>query len=74
MVHLRKGIFPVGSYSKLKNRNFGPCQVLKKIQNNAYVNIDLPEEYNMSSTFNVANLIKYYPPQPDLKEHLRTKP
>lgn len=61
MVHLQRGRFPQGSYSKLKNRNFGPCQILKKISNNAYV-IDLPEEFQMSNIFIVADLRKYHPP------------
>lgn len=45
----------------MKNRNFGPCQILKKISNNAYV-IDLPQEFQMSNIFNVTDLRKYHPP------------
>ena len=70
MVHLKKERFPAGSYSKLKDRNFGPCKILKKISDNAYV-IDLPQEFNMSSTFNVADLRKFYPPE-DEDPQLRT--
>ena len=33
----------------------GPFQVLERINDNAY-KLDLPSEYNVSSTFNVANL------------------
>lgn len=44
MVLLRKVRFPVVSYSKLKKINFVPCQIIKKINNNADV-IDLPEEF-----------------------------
>lgn len=55
MVHLRKGRFPAGKYSKLQKHNFGPCQILKRINLNAYV-IDLPEEFQMLATFNVVDL------------------
>lgn len=57
MAHLCKGRFPVGCYSKLKNQNFGPCQITKKINDNGY-QVDLPEEFNMSFTFNVVDLRK----------------
>lgn len=34
MVHLKDRL--EGTYSKLKDRNFGPCEILKKISDNAY--------------------------------------
>lgn len=58
IIQIHCGRFSVRSYFKLKNRNFGPCQILKKISDMVH----LLEEFNMTPTFNVGDLIKYYPP------------
>src|SRR5256712_10667705 len=54
-VHFRKERFPLQRKNKLQPRGDGPFQVVEKINNNAY-KIDLPGEYNVSSTFNVSDL------------------
>ncbi|KAJ9562004.1 LOW QUALITY PROTEIN: hypothetical protein OSB04_007164 [Centaurea solstitialis] len=54
-IHLRKECFPAGRFGKLKPRADGPFRVLKKINDNAY-KVDLPGHYNVSATFNVADL------------------
>ncbi|GKA13070.1 RNA-directed DNA polymerase [Tanacetum coccineum] len=47
-----------GRFGKLKPRGDGPFRVLKKINDNAY-KIELPGHYNVSATFNVADLSPY---------------
>jgi len=57
-IHLRKERF----FSKRKNKPMpradGPFEVLEKIDDNAY-KVDLPRDYRVSPTFNVANLSAY---------------
>nr|GFA86599.1 putative mitochondrial protein [Tanacetum cinerariifolium] len=57
-IHLRKERFPAGRYSKLQARADGPFLVLKRINDNAY-KIELLGHYNVSATFNVADLSPY---------------
>ncbi|GJW59663.1 putative CCCH-type zinc finger family protein [Tanacetum coccineum] len=57
-IHLRKERFSAGRFGKLKSRGDGPFHVLKKINDNAY-KIELSGHYNVSATFNVADLSQY---------------
>lgn len=52
---MRKERFPAQRRSKLHPRGDGPFQVVEKINDNAY-KLDLPGEYQISATFNVADL------------------
>nr|GEV75917.1 RNA-directed DNA polymerase [Tanacetum cinerariifolium] len=57
-IHLRKERFSAGRFGKLKPRGDGPFRVLKKINDDAY-KMELPGHYNVSATFNVADLSPY---------------
>jgi len=58
-IHLHKDRFPKKRKSKLMPRGDGPFRVLAKINDNAY-KIELPEEYGVSTTFNVADLTPFF--------------
>ena len=58
-VHMCKERFPAQKRSKLLLRGDGPFQVLERINDNAY-KLDLPDEYNVSATFNVTDLSLFY--------------
>lgn len=53
MVHLDQ--FPVGTYHKLWAPKIRPCQIIHKVNNNDDA-VELPNDLQISNTFNVANL------------------
>ena len=58
MAYLRKNRFP-GIRTKLQKRKYGPFRVAKKINDNAYI-LQLPNDWNISNTFNVSDLSEYH--------------
>ena len=60
MVHLKKGRFLFGTYSKLKMKKFGPCKIFKKFDNGNAYEVDLSDDMDISPIFNITNLYKYH--------------
>jgi hypothetical protein len=56
--HLRKKMFPRGTYNKLNMKKIRPCNILRKFAENAY-EIEFPNNVGISLIFNVANLYPY---------------
>jgi hypothetical protein len=67
-LQLRKDRFPEKRRSKLLRRGDGPFQIVERINDNAY-KLDLPGEYGVSASFNVADLSPF-----DVGDDLRTNP
>ena len=65
---MRKERFPVQRLSKLLPRGDGPFRVVTRINDNTY-KLDLPDEYNVSASFNVSDLSPF-----DVGEDSRTNP
>jgi hypothetical protein len=65
-LHLRKEWFPDLRKSKLMPRVDGPFKVLKKINENAY-KLDLPTDFGVTPTFNIAYLKPYLREEDELE-------
>ena len=55
---LTRDRFPAGDYNKLKERKIGLCEVLQKINDNAY-RLHLPSHLMTSDVFNMKHLNPY---------------
>ena len=59
----------MGKYKKLQSKKYGSYQIIKKINDNAYV-VALPDSMGISKTFNMADIFLYYsseePMYPDI--------
>ena len=55
---MRKKRFPEQRRSKLMPQGDGPFEIIEMINDNAY-KVNLPGEYGVSATFNVADLFFY---------------
>ena len=60
MVHLRKEHYLVGTYNKLKMKNFGPCKIVKRHDSGNTYEVELPDDLNISLVFNISKLTEYY--------------
>jgi hypothetical protein len=68
-LHLRKERFPNLRKSKLMPRADGPFKVLKKINENAY-KLDLTTDFEVSPTFNIADLKPYLGEEDELESRM----
>jgi len=69
-IHLKNERFPSKRKNKLMPRANGPFEVFERINDNAY-KVDLPGDYRLSVTFNVADLQAYH--EDDYLADLRIK-
>ena len=60
IVYLKRGISPIGTYSKLKMNKFSPCRILRNFDGGNSYEFELPNDVDISPIFNIADLYKYH--------------
>ena len=60
MVYLKKGRYPIGTYSKLKMKKFGPYKILRKFDSGNAYEVELPDDMDIFPIFNVVDFYKYH--------------
>ncbi|KAE8692442.1 hypothetical protein F3Y22_tig00110833pilonHSYRG00063 [Hibiscus syriacus] len=70
-VVLTRDRFPVGEYNKLKDWKIGPCEVVQKINDNAY-RLRFPSHLKTSDVFNVKHLSHCFVDSDDTTMNSRT--
>ena len=60
MVHLRKEIFSLGTYNKLKMKKFGPYKILMKHDSGNAYEVDFLDGIHISPILNIIDLIEYH--------------
>ena len=60
MVYLRKELFPVGTYNKLKMNKFCPCKILNKHDSRNAYEVEFPNGIHISHILNIEDLKKYH--------------
>jgi hypothetical protein len=68
MIRITSEWFLLRTNQKLYPCNAGPFKVLQQVDPNAYV-FDLPLDFDISSTFNIEDLIVYEKPHPIPNDH-----
>jgi hypothetical protein len=68
LAHLRKEIFPRGTYSKLNYKKIRPCRILRKIYDNTY-KLELPEYFDIFPIFSVTDLYEFHEGDENDEEH-----
>jgi hypothetical protein len=54
LAHLRKEMYPRGTYNKPKMKKIGLCKIIRKFEANTY-EIELPDGVGISPIFNIAD-------------------